>query len=238
MRSWTTPNGTTVRCICYGRSNVFLVSEKDRHVMVDTGTPPCYGAIQKALDAIAAEGGKLEALILTHAHFDHTANATKIITAFPMKLVAHRDDLSHFINGTSPDAQGTRPAIRFLTTILREPLSRMMRYSPLEIDLVVEDRFDLRPLGIDGYIIHTPGHTPGSVSVIVGEAIAIVGDAMFGVNKQSVFPPFALDVKTMVESWKALLDTNCTTFLPSHGSENSRDLLRQEYLKHAKILND
>jgi hypothetical protein len=59
--------------------------------------------------------------------------------------------------------------------------------------------------------------------------IALVGDAMFGVFKGSVFPPFADDVNQMVASWKLLLATKCNTFLPSHGSTCSRDLLQKNY---------
>ena len=235
MRTWKTHNDSTIECICYGRSNVFLVSRNDHHILIDTGTSPSYATIRKTLNAIFASGGKAEALILTHAHFDHSANASKIKAAFPLRLVAHRDDLSHFINGTNPEIRGSRPFTRFITDTFQKPLSGMMRYSPVEIDVVVDDRYDLDAFVINGYIIHTPGHTPGSVSVIVDDEIAIVGDAMFGVKKNSVFPPFALDVKTMVQSWKVLLDTSCSTFLPSHGSENSRELLERECQRYADL---
>jgi glyoxylase-like metal-dependent hydrolase (beta-lactamase superfamily II) len=45
--------------------------------------------------------------------------------------------------------------------------------------------------GFDAYLLNTPGHSPGSLSVFVGHEIAVVGDAMFGVAPRSVFPPFA-----------------------------------------------
>ncbi len=234
MRTWNTQNGSIIKCICSGRSNVFLVSREDHHILIDTSTKPGYRTIRKTLDSVISDGGKAEALILTHAHMDHAANAAKIKAAYPIKLIAHRDDLPHFTDGTNPEVRGTRPFIRFITDTFEKPLSRMMRYSPVEIDIVMDDRYDLNPLGINGYIIHTPGHTPGSISVIVDDEIALVGDAMFGVSRNSVFPPFALDVKAMVQSWKVLLDTNCSTFLPSHGSENSRGLLEKQYLKYSE----
>ncbi|MEI6091898.1 MAG: hypothetical protein WCR42_15690 [bacterium] len=67
--------------------------------------------------------------------------------------------------------------------------------------------------------------------MVVDDEIAIVGDAMFGVFPWSVFPPFATDIPQMVESWGKLLDTNCQTFIPAHGTANSRKLLMEEYNK-------
>jgi Zn-dependent hydrolases, including glyoxylases len=80
-------------------------------------------------------------------------------------------------------------------------------------------------------VISTPGHSIGSISVIVDNEVAIVGDALFGIFSNSVFPPFADDVKTLIDSWGKLLKTNCTLFLPAHGRPITRELLEREYNK-------
>jgi glyoxylase-like metal-dependent hydrolase (beta-lactamase superfamily II) len=69
------------------------------------------------------------------------------------------------------------------------------------------------------------------MSVVVDNEIAIVGDAMFGIFPGSVFPPYASDVKQMIASWGVLLKTDCSLFLPAHGSANSRFLLQKDYDK-------
>lgn len=79
--------------------------------------------------------------------------------------------------------------------------------------------------------MHTPGHSIGSMSIIVDNEVAIVGDSMFGVFKWSVFPPFAEDCKQMIQSWGKLLETNCSIFIPSHGTENNRLLVQKDYKK-------
>jgi len=63
--------------------------------------------------------------------------------------------------------------------------------------------------------------------------ISIVGDAMFGVSKRSIFPPFADDEPEMVKSWKKLLNTGSSLFLPSHGNENSREKVESNYIKYS-----
>ncbi|MBN2339447.1 MAG: Zn-dependent hydrolase, partial [Acidobacteria bacterium] len=92
-----------------------------------------------------------------------------------------------------------------------------------------ESLHDLKDFGLNAYILHTPGHTSGSVSIIVEGEIALVGDAMFGILPGSVFPPFADDPGQLMASWGKLLDTGCSLFLPAHGSAIGRSLLQKEY---------
>ncbi len=74
-----------------------------------------------------------------------------------------------------------------------------MRYEPCGFDMLVDGMLDLKGMGMDAYIMHTPGHTSGSVSVIVEDEIALVGDTLFGVYKGSVFPPFAENADVMIQ---------------------------------------
>lgn len=59
--------------------------------------------------------------------------------------------------------------------------------------------------------------------------IALVGDAMFGVINNWLFPPFADDEQKVIESWKKLLDTGCQLFLPGHGTPIDRETLERHY---------
>ena len=80
-----------------------------------------------------------------------------------------------------------------------------MSYEPCQPDILVNSSLDLKEFGFSAFIIHTPGHTIGSMSIVVDNEVAIVGDTMFGVFKCSVFPPYANDVKQMVKSCGILL---------------------------------
>jgi glyoxylase-like metal-dependent hydrolase (beta-lactamase superfamily II) len=82
-------------------------------------------------------------------------------------------------------------------------------------------------------VIQTPGHTLASQSLIVDNELAYVGDAMFGVIKNNIFPPFADDVESMIFSWKKLYDTGCQTFYPGHGQKIERALLQKQYLHYS-----
>jgi hydroxyacylglutathione hydrolase len=80
-------------------------------------------------------------------------------------------------------------------------LQPLFAYQPVQPDILVNERMTLNEFGFNAFVIHTPGHSFGSISVIIDNEIAIVGDAMFGVFRNSVFLPFADDLKQMVISW-------------------------------------
>jgi glyoxylase-like metal-dependent hydrolase (beta-lactamase superfamily II) len=111
-----------------------------------------------------------------------------------------------------------------------------MSFESCPTDLLVEERMDLTGMGFNACILHTPGHTFGSISLIVDDEIALVGDCMFGVFKGSAFPPFALDTRQMINSWGKLLNTGCRIFLPSHGTADSRELVQRDFDRRKRIL--
>ena len=105
-------------------------------------------------------------------------------------------------------------------------------YDPADPDIYVDEKYDLKPLKLNAHIIHTPGHSKGSMSIVIDNEIALVGDAMFGVFGKSIYPPFADNPEILIESWGKLLDTGCSSFLPGHGKEISRELVEKQYYKH------
>lgn len=116
---------------------------------------------------------------------------------------------------------GTNAVTRFIVgTIGRVMGTRCVETCPC--DILVDTIYDLSPFGLNAYVLPTPGHSPGSMSVVVDEEIAIVGDALFGVFRWSVLPPYAADLDRTIESWGRLLETGCELFLPGHGSAKTR----------------
>jgi glyoxylase-like metal-dependent hydrolase (beta-lactamase superfamily II) len=107
----------------------------------------------------------------------------------------------------------------------------MFRYAPVRPDITVAERFELAPFGFNAYILHTPGHTKGSLSIIVDDEIAFTGDNMVGLFECSLFPPFGDNVPGIIRSWKTLLETGCNLFIPVHGTPKKRQILQKHYEK-------
>jgi hydroxyacylglutathione hydrolase len=228
-KQWETKSGHQITQILSGRSNVFLLSNGKQNILIDTSPRRKWNALVKRLRNLNIH--RLDYLILTHSHFDHSDNASMIRNEFNAKVIVHKDEASCLLNGGFMMIKGTNWITAPLVRILGKLLAHRLRCKPCPYDVLVEELLDLKEFGFNAYLIHTPGHSAGSMSMIVDDEIALVGDAMFGVFKGSIFPPFASDTKQMVESWGKLLTTSCSLFIPSHGSANGRALVQEEYDK-------
>ena len=238
MKSWTTKSGQKIYRILHGRCNCFLISYQNKYLLVDTGRENKWEKLSRGLDKLGVNSNSLNGVILTHSHFDHAENAANIKKKFNKSIIIHRREADYLRRGENPVIQGTTFFTKFLTEGLSQKLlTRYCRYKPVDCDVIIEDRYDLNHLGFRGYLLHTPGHSPGSISIVIDNEIAIVGDALFGILKGSVFPPFAADSGLMVRSWERLLNTDCSIYLPAHGTQRSKELLQRQYNKYKRIYN-
>ena len=233
MKKWKT-NNCTVYQVLEGRSNSFLVKSNNNYLLIDTGRKNSWKQLSRKLDHLLG-GSKLSSLMLTHTHFDHVENALKIKERYNTRIIVHKTEAEYLKSGSTPLPNGTNVATGFLVDVLGKRIQSRYGYEPVNPDILVDLKYDLTPFGFKGYIIHTPGHSRGSMSIIVDHELAIVGDAMFGAFGNSVYPPFADNPDIMIDSWGNLLGTGCSSFLPGHGNAISRELLEKQYCKHMKI---
>lgn len=227
MKSWKTKSGYIVTLIMAGRSNVFLLSNGKQNILIDTSVKRLRAKLLRRLEQ--ANIHSIDYIILTHAHFDHAANANALKKKYNSKVIIHSEEAGYLSAGDNIIPEGTFFYSRIMMNLVGKRVFHWFCYEPCIPDLIVRSKFDLKEIGFNAYLIHSPGHTSGSMSLIVDDEIAIAGDSMFGIFKNSVFPPFAQDADQMVRSWKVLLDTNCQAFFPSHGTAKSRMLLQKEY---------
>jgi len=90
-------------------------------------------------------------------------------------------------------------------------------------DIIIEGDNDefLKGIGIDGVILHTPGHTRDSISVLLSDGSAFVGDAAMnflrwtGVGHR---PIYIEDIDIVYESWRKLRERGARVIYPSHGN--------------------
>lgn len=232
MKQWITLKGTSIYQVTGGRSNAFLISGPSnctkKYFLVDTGIGWAWNRLVNNLNHFNLSSGSLS-LILTHTHFDHAANAAKIKEKYQTKVIVHQNEADYLQSGKNTEVYGTILFTRVLVGLFGRFVLPRVKYAPASCDIQVDEKYLIHESGYQIYTLHTPGHSTGSMSVIVDDEIAIVGDAMFGVFPGSVFPPYAANPKMMVDSWKKLLDTGCVWFLPGHGTVRSRELLKKQY---------
>jgi hydroxyacylglutathione hydrolase len=227
MKTRTTKSGYRVAQVLGGRSNVFLLSHGGKNILVDTGRRKDRATLLERLQDLRVD--PLDALVLTHTHFDHAENAAFLQKKYDAKVLVHESEAGFLKDGKSPLPAGTLLPTKVLTALFACRMEPGLAYVPCCPDVLVEDGLDLTDFGPNARLIHTPGHSRGSISLIVDDEIALVGDAMFGVFPRTIFPPFADDVPQLISSWGRLLETGCRLFLPGHGSPDDRRLVEKAY---------
>jgi hydroxyacylglutathione hydrolase len=206
-----------------------MISNGRNNLLIDSGPARNWSKLERKLNDIHVS--QLEYLVLTHTHFDHAGNASAIRDKYNTQVIVHQAEVQYITKGMNTMLQGTNPFTQSLVVVFGKRILSKFKYKPCHCDIVVHSFFDLKAYGFNAYIIHTPGHSPGSISVIVDNEIALVGDTMFGVFKRSVNPPYAENPKQTVQSWGTLLATNCYLFLPAHGAGISRELVQNNFDK-------
>lgn len=228
MKLWTTEGAYTVYRVLGGRGNAYAIAHDGRLLLVDTGRTSRWRALRTGIDSLPVRGMP-SALILTHTHFDHAENAARLRQTYPLQIIVHRSEAEYLHTGDSPLPRGSILPTRWLMRWSARMAQPFFRYAGVQAEIPMDGRYDLQPFGFNAYLLHTPGHTCGSLSLVVDDEIACVGDTLFGVVPGNVFPPFADDGPTLIRSWKKLLDTPCRVFLPGHGGAIKRALLERKY---------
>lgn len=223
MKAWTTIKGQRIHRLLGGRANVYLLQAGPRALLVDTGRRDRCTALSARLDRLGI--ARIALIVLTHTHYDHAENAAALAGRYGAAVVVQEREAGALRRGDSPLPRGSLWATRWLMNRWRSRLQPRCLYPPVEPGIVVGERLGFEALGFPVEAIHLPGHSPGSLALVVDDEIALVGDTLFGVLPGSVWPPFADDTAQLLASWERLLATPCRLFLPGHGGAIGRDRL-------------
>ncbi len=182
--------------------NCSILSEGGRAWIVDPGQEAA-----RLLALLAERSLKPEAILLTHAHFDHISAVARLQATFPdLPVLVHPKDIAviaHPFNQYPPE------------------------YPPVPMPKNVRDLADLSSLGglSDLEAIETPGHTPGGVCYYLphfsSSPLLLSGDTLFaGSIGRTDLPGGSLS--TLSESLKKLADLPSeTVVVPGHGPETT-----------------
>jgi len=166
-------------------ANIILIVEKEL-TLIDVGL---YGSSTQIVDFIRRLGRSVEEIgliIITHNHFDHMGGLAELRELTRVRVAAHKAGVVN-INEELP-FPGGRGIGRLLRFRPFSSLRQHLTLKPEDVDILLEGGEVLEPLG-GLKVIHTPGHSPGSISLFSpGNKLLFVGDALVRSRKSLGLP--------------------------------------------------
>ena len=170
-------NGVKVHTLFTGVANTHLVANSRGVIVVDAGMPHQARRIVNALRALGHPPQAVRLILITHGHIDHAGSAVALqkVTGAPIAL--HRGDARLVETPSLKIPPGRNAATEVIGALMRA-FGWAMPLETFTPEVWLEDEQSLREFGLDARVIHTPGHTAGSVSVLCDDGALFVGDAI------------------------------------------------------------
>jgi glyoxylase-like metal-dependent hydrolase (beta-lactamase superfamily II) len=202
-----------------------LIWDGHSAVLIDTGYPGQLPQIREAMEKEGVPFGKLDTVILTHQDIDHVGSAAGIVNELKgaCKVLAHEDEAEYIAGKKTPvkllQLEQQMESLPDNMKMVYEKMKQGMRMSTVAVDRTLADGDEL-PFcgGIE--VIHTPGHTPGHISLYLKhQKVLIAGDMMRGTGGMlmNVDPLSNLDTALSMKSLRKLLKYDIDAVICYHG---------------------
>ncbi len=171
----------------YSNTNTYLIEGEKGYILFDTGWAGTFPAFCRCMGDLKIPVQKIRYILISHFHPDHCGTAQEIASYGP--VIAVMDVQQEYIHAADP-------------VFAKEQNRHFRRINDEEIRIIplAESRSFLLETGLDGEIIHTPGHSDDSISLFLDDGSLFVGD---------LNPLYELSMHkgTLIEdSWNRLLD--------------------------------
>ena len=215
--------------------NSFVIANDDGSVtLIDCGIKRAPAKIVRALASLGKHPADVREIILTHAHSDHAGGAAEMVrTTGSAGVAVHVDDAPYISAG---DAAPRDTSIRLGALFARMPGGG---FAPTPVSHELRDG-DVLHTGGGLRIMHTPGHSPGHISLLhEPSGVLITGDAIWNMRSKITWPvaAFCTSYRQNQQSAHALGEMDYSIAAFTHGPEirdNAREAVRGFLRKAAR----
>lgn len=187
----------TIVNVGYRSTNFWVVSAGRNRLLVDLGWPGKAAALFANLDRMGVPLPEIRYGLATHYHIDHAGAAQDLKNKGVPLLVMQEQ-----VHAIPLMKQFIKPADNYTEITTHDNV----------VIAVGESRAFLKRIGINGEILHTPGHSDDSVTLVLDIECAFTGD----LTLESMVA--AEDAGVVARSWQMLRDRSVTTIYPGHGA--------------------
>lgn len=213
--------------------NAYLITTRQGFVLFDTGGHLVMDrefCSRSALltELLALHGctlGNLKLILLSHGDHDHVANAALLKSRFNAPIALHHNDLPFVQSPTlelmMESFQFESRMMKFIFQVMKKTIRRvtdqtLTDFTPFTPDIFIDEKFDISEYGIDGRILLLPGHTRGSVGLLLDDGSLLAGDTLANTVSPSLAPN-AVDFALLKKSVSKLSGLKVETVYPGHG---------------------
>jgi glyoxylase-like metal-dependent hydrolase (beta-lactamase superfamily II) len=222
-------------------TNWYLVEQDGRLTIVDTGVPDSWQSLTSALDQLGHKPDQVDAVVLTHAHFDHVGFAERARNELGVPVWVHENDVPltrHPLQYSHERPRSWYFATQFKAFPIVAALVKSRAFWPPPIGEVTRYTDGTLPVPGEPEVLATPGHTlghcslnlPGRDAVIVGDALVTLDPYRGDRGAQIVSGAATADSERNLATLDALAETGASTLLTGHGEpwrEGAQSAVRQ-----------
>ena len=192
----STPGQVTIVNVGYRSTNYWVIGVGRSRLLVDLGYPGTMGTMRANLKRMGVPLEEIRYGLATHYHIDHAGLAQELKNAGVALLV-----LEAQVSAIPLMKACTKPRDQYLDIAMDNNVTISF----------AESRAVLGRIGIVGKILHTPGHSNDSVTLLLDDGVAFTGDltppALAGKDEATV----------VAASWRLLREHGANRVYPGHG---------------------
>jgi len=185
----------TIVNVGYRSTNYWVVSAGPSRLLVDLGWPGTMGQMRANLARAGVPLNELRYGLATHYHPDHAGLAQELkVAGVPLIMVDVQVAAAPLLNTI------VKPGDNYVDVVMHDNVTISC----------AESRALLARIGIGGEILHTPGHSDDSVSLLLDDGSVFTGD---------LTPPFLATEESAAQvaaSWQLLRDHGAKRVYPGH----------------------